>query len=240
MEEMRLQKFMAQAGVGSRRKCEEWIEAGKVTINGKRVTELGIRVKPDTDVVMFRGKKLELTEEIVTVLLNKPAGYVTTSKDQFHRPMVTELVKMPGVRLYPIGRLDYQTTGALLLTNDGDLAYRLTHPKHHMPKTYRAVMKGEVTGEDTLKLSRGVVLDDGYKTAPARARLLGPSGRNSRVELTIFEGKNHQVRRMAKAIGHPVLKLERIRIGQLGLENLKEGEYRILTRKEIEKLRRGE
>lgn len=239
MEEMRLQKFMAQAGVGSRRKCEEWIENGKVTVNGQVVTELGTRVNPEKDVVLFRGKKLETAEKLVTVLLNKPAGYVTTSKDQFNRPKVTELVKVDGVRLYPIGRLDYQTTGALLLTNDGDLAYKLTHPKHHMPKTYRAVLKGEVTGEETLKLSRGVVLDDGYKTAPARARLLGPSGRNSKVEITIYEGKNHQVRRMAKAVGHPVLKLERIRIGNLGIEGLKEGDYRILTQKEIDSLRRG-
>lgn len=239
METMRLQKFMAQAGAGSRRKCEEWILKGQVSVNGQIIEELGTRIDPKRDTVMFRGKRLKPEEERITVVLYKPEGYVTTSRDQFGRPHVTELVQIPGIRLYPVGRLDYQTTGVLLLTNDGDLAYQMTHPKHHMPKTYRAIMKGLVTEETLQKLKKGVVLDDGYKTAPAQARLLGPTGKHSRVEITVYEGKNHQVRRMAKAVGHPVLRLTRIRVGNIGLEGLKEGQYRRLSADEVNTLKKG-
>lgn len=192
---------------------------------------------PAKDQVEFRGKTIQINQKIITVMLHKPAGYVTTSHDQFGRPEVTQLVDIPDVRLYPVGRLDYQTTGLLLLTNDGDLAYQLTHPGHRVAKVYRALLRGEVTGDELRRLEKGVVLDDGYKTAKAKARLLAKAGSNSRVELTIFEGKNHQVRRMARAIGHPVLRLERIQEGPLELGNLEEGKYRILTDQEVKMLK---
>ena len=237
MEKMRLQKFMALAGCGSRRKCEEWIADGQVRVNGAVASELGIKVDPDTDTVQFRGKTVQLEEKTVTVALNKPAGYITTSKDQFGRPNVCELIDLPGVRLYPIGRLDYQTTGLLLLTNDGELAYALTHPKHHIAKVYHGILKGKVQQEDIEKLQSGVTLDDGYVTRPALAKYLGPAGSHSRVEITVYEGKNHQVRRMARAVGHPVLRLRRVAVGSVRLGGLEEGAYRVLSQKEVQTLK---
>lgn len=233
----RLQKYMAQCGCGSRRKCEEWIAAGLVKVNGQTVTELGTKVEPGRDQVEFRGKTIVMSQPSVTVMLNKPAGYVTTSRDQFGRPNVCQLVDIPGVRLYPVGRLDYQTTGLLLLTNDGDLAYHLTHPGHKVAKVYRALVKGEITGDSLQKMERGIVLEGGYKTGRARVRLLGKAGTNSRIEVTIYEGKNHQVRQMARAVGHPVLRLERVQEGNLELGDLEEGKYRILTPQEVKMLK---
>lgn len=237
MEE-RLQKYMAECGVASRRRCEEYIQQGLVKVNGATVTEMGFRVDPEKDTVEFRGKKVRMTQPMTTIMLNKPAGYVTTSHDQFGRPNVTQLVDMPGVRLYPVGRLDYQTTGLLLMTNDGDLAYHLTHPGHKVKKVYRALLSGEITLEAVRTLKKGVLLEDeNYKTAPAEVEVLSIKGGNSRVEITITEGKNHQVRRMAKAVGFPVLRLERIQEGDLRLGGLKEGSYRILSDKEIRALK---
>ncbi len=236
MEE-RLQKYMAECGVGSRRKCEEWIAGGLVKVNGETVTELGTKIDPEKDEVFFRGRVLKRTQPLTTVMLNKPAGYVTTSRDQFHRPDVTQLIDMPGVRLYPVGRLDYQTTGLLLLTNDGDLAYHLTHPGHRVEKVYRALLSGEMTRDALKTLESGVVLDDGYKTEPAKVNVLSVKGGNTKVDITISEGKNHQVRRMAAAVGFPVLRLKRIQEGSLKLGNLKEGSYRILSDAEVEKLK---
>ena len=196
------------------------------------VKELGTKVDPVKDIVEFRGKAVKAEQQIMTVMLHKPAGYVTTSHDQFGRPDVTQLVDIPGVRLYPVGRLDYQTTGLLLLTNDGDLAFQLTHPGNKVPKVYRALVRGEIKSEELHRMETGVVLDDGYKT-----RLVSRAGTNSRIEVTIYEGKNHQVRRMAKAVGHPVLRLERVAEGPLELGNLKEGEYRVLTASEVKMLK---
>lgn len=233
----RLQKYMAACGCGSRRKCEEWIAAGLVKVNGRVITELGHKVEPQQDIVEFRGKKLAAAQPLVTVMLHKPAGYVTTSHDQFGRPDVCQLVDMPGVRLYPVGRLDYQTTGLLLLTNDGALAYQLTHPGHRVPKVYHALLKGEIDSKALHQMETGIVLKDGYQTAKAKARLLSRAGSNSRVEITIYEGKNHQVRQMAKAVGHPVLRLMRVQEGELELGDLEEGKYRILTQKEVKMLK---
>ncbi len=234
----RLQKFLARSGVASRRKSEEYIALGLVSVNGETVTELGTQIDPEKDVVLFRGKKVEAPEKTVTVALYKPEGYITTSHDQFGRPDVTQLVDIPGVKLYPIGRLDYQTSGLLLLTNDGDLAYALTHPKNRVPKVYDAILKGEVVSNEIERLKKGVVLDDGYRTAPCEARLVGRVGsNNSRVEITVYEGKNHQVRRMAKSVGHPVLRLKRVSEGGIDLNGLGEGQYRVLTEKEIRKLK---
>ena len=235
---IRLQKYMAEAGIGSRRKCEEWIVRGMVQVNGSVVTELGTRVNPKKDIVFFRGKPVEPPSEMrTTVLLNKPAGYVTTSRDQFGRPDVCDLVKIPGKRLYPVGRLDYQTTGLLLLTDDGDLAYHLTHPKHHIPRVYEARVKGVPDQAAISRLERGVRLDDGYKTKPARVRILKQETDSAIIEFTLYEGKNHQVRRMAKAVGYPVLRLRRGAMGPLKLADLPEGKYRMLTEKEVVMLR---
>ena len=237
---IRLQKYMAEAGIGSRRKCEEWISKGMVQVNGRVVTELGTRVNPKEDVVSFRGKLVEPPSETrTTVLLNKPAGYVTTSRDQFGRPDVCDLVKIPGKRLYPVGRLDYQTTGLLLMTDDGDLAYHLTHPKHHIPRVYEARVKGVPDQAAISRLERGVRLDDGYKTKPARVRILKQEADSAVIEFTLYEGKNHQVRRMAKAVGYPVLRLRRVAMGPLKLADLPEGKYRMLTEKEIAMLRKA-
>ena len=237
---IRLQKYMAEAGIGSRRKCEEWISKGMVQVNGRVVTELGTRVNPKEDVVSFREKPVEPPSETrTTVLLNKPAGYVTTSRDQFGRPDVCDLVKIPGKRLYPVGRLDYQTTGLLLMTDDGDLAYHLTHPKHHIPRVYEARVKGVPDQAAISRLERGVRLDDGYKTKPARVRILKQETDSAVIEFTLYEGKNHQVRRMAKAVGYPVLRLRRVAMGPLKLADLPEGKYRMLTEKEIVMLRKA-
>ena len=237
---IRLQKYMAEAGIGSRRKCEEWISKGMVQVNGRVVTELGTLVNPKEDVVSFRGKLVEPPSETrTTVLLNKPAGYVTTSRDQFGRPDVCDLVKIPGKRLYPVGRLDYQTTGLLLMTDDGDLAYHLTHPKHHIPRVYEARVKGVPDQAAISRLERGVRLDDGYKTKPARVRILKQETDSAVIEFTLYEGKNHQVRRMAKAVGYPVLRLRRVAMGPLKLADLPEGKYRMLTEKEIAMLRKA-
>ena len=238
-ELVRLHKYMAEAGVGSRRKCEEWIAHGQVKVNGEVVMELGTKVDPDRDVVEFRGKRIQPETELVTVLLNKPAGYVTTSRDQFNRPDVCDLVKIPGLRLYPVGRLDYQTTGLLLLTNDGDLAFHLTHPKHHIPRTYEAILKGRPDSEAISRLERGVRLDDGYKTKPAKVRVIEGSENSSRVEFTLFEGKNHQVRRMARAVGHPVMRLRRVAMGTLELGDVAEGRFRRLTEEEVLALKKA-
>ncbi len=236
---IRLQKYLAHAGIGSLRTCEQYIAQGLVQVNGQTVTVMGVQIDPERDTVAFRGRTVRGAEAKVTILLNKPEGYVTTSRDQFGRPSVLDLIDLPGVRLYPVGRLDYQTTGLLLLTNDGDLTHQLTHPRHHVAKTYEALLQGEVRGEEIRQLEKGVILDDGYRTKPAKARLIGPKGRNSLILLTIFEGKNHQVRRMAKAIRHPVLHLKRVQIADLSIGTLKEGSWRKLTEKEVQDLKRA-
>lgn len=235
--ELRLQKYLAEAGIGSRRKCEEWIVKGEVRVNGQTVRELGSKIDPEKDRVEFRGKTVRPAQETVTVMLHKPAGYVTTARDQFGRPDVCSLVQLPGLRLYPVGRLDYQTTGLLLLTNDGELAFHLTHPKHHISRTYEAIVKGKPDSEVISRLERGVRLDDGYKTKPARIRVLEAGADSSRLEFVLYEGKNHQVRRMARSVGHPVLRLKRSGIGSLRLDGLPEGKYRKLTEKEIQMLK---
>lgn len=236
MEE-RLQKFLASCGIASRRRCEELIRQGEVSVNGQVVTEMGQKIDPDKDQVTFRGQVVSKEQPSVTVMINKPAGYVTTAHDQFARPCVTDLVDMPGLRLYPVGRLDYQTTGLLLLTNDGDLTNYLTHPGHHIPKTYEARLKGAIGNNELEQLRSGVLLDDGYRTSPARVELVSKDKESSRIRITIYEGKNHQVRRMAKAVGFPVLKLKRIQEGPLTLGSLKEGQYRILSEREIQSLK---
>lgn len=230
----RLQKVIAASGVCSRRKAEELIKQGKVIVNGKIVNELGTKVSY-SDTIEINGKNIN-QEEKEYILLNKPRGVVTTTNDEHKRKTVLDLVETDK-RLYPIGRLDYDTTGALILTNDGELANLLTHPKSHVNKTYVAKVKGLVNKSDILALRSGVKID-GYKTSPAGVRIISYDKKTdtSIVELTIHEGKNHQVKNMFNAINHEVLKLKREKIAFLNLKGLKSGEYRYLNIKEVKKL----
>lgn len=230
----RLQKVIANSGVCSRRKAEELITQGKVRVNGKIIRELGTKVSY-ADTVEVDGKNIN-QEEKEYILLNKPRGVVTTTNDEHKRKTVLDLIETDK-RIYPIGRLDYDTTGALILTNDGELANLLTHPKSHVNKTYVAKVKGLVNKNDILMLRGGVKIDN-YKTAPAGARIISYDKKTdtSIVELTIHEGKNHQVKNMFAAINHEVLKLKREKISFLTLKGLKSGEYRYLNIKEVKKL----
>ena len=237
MEEIRLQKYMAECGVASRRKCEELIIQGKVKVNGKIVTELGTKINPNKDEVVFNEKTLKHEDdEKVYILLNKPIGYVTTVKDQFSRDTVLDLIKT-NKRVVPVGRLDMYTSGAIILTNDGEFVYKVTHPKHEIDKTYNVTVKGIVTKEDIENLQKGVVIDENYTTKEANARILKIDKEKdiSRIEIKIHEGKNRQVRKMCEAIGTRVLALHRCKIGNIDVKSLKLGEWRYLSKKEVEK-----
>ena len=236
--EMRLQRFLAQAGVASRRKAEELIVAGRVKVNGQVVTELGSKVNPDEDKVVLGGKRL-LAERALYVMLNKPRGYVTTLSDPEGRPTVMAFLKRSGARLFPVGRLDFNTEGLLLCTNDGDLAHALMHPKHEVRKTYHVKLQGLVAGNVVTSWQRGVTLDDGDVTAPADVAILGTTGKNTWLEVSIHEGKNRQIHRTAEALGFNVLKLTRVGYGGLSLGDLRLGTTRELTRDEVDKLRRA-
>lgn len=233
----RLQKYLAHAGVASRRTCEELIQQGKVKVNGIVIREMGVKIDPEKDKVEVAGKTVKDEEEKVYLLLNKPKGYVTTLRDPQKRPKVIDLLKDVKVRVYPVGRLDYDTEGLLLLTNDGDITYKLTHPKHEIGKTYLVLVKG-VPDQDKLKrFQKGLRLADGL-TAPAKVKLLKKQGGNTLLEIIIYEGRNRQIRRMCETIGHPVLELKRASMGFLQLEGLETGKYRYLTKTEITKLKK--
>jgi len=232
----RLQKIMAQAGVASRRRCEEMIASGMVKVNGRVITKLGTRVDPARDKIQLGGETLFLSPRKYYILMNKPRGYVTTLSDEKGRKKVTDLLKGVTTRVYPVGRLDYDSEGLLLLTNDGDLTYALTHPKHHVPKTYLVRVSGAPTPDKLEQMAGGLVLDDG-PTAPAGVRLIGEQEGKALLEITIFEGRNRQVRRMCEYIGHPVLRLQRIRFANLSIEGLRPGQYRHLTGDELKRLK---
>ena len=230
----RLQKVIAASGVCSRRKAEELIKQGKVIVNGQIVRELGTKVSY-ADTIVVNGKNIN-QEEKEYILLNKPRGVVTTTNDEHERKTVLDLIDTDK-RLYPVGRLDYDTTGALILTNDGELANLLTHPKSHVNKTYVAKVKGLVNKKDILSLRSGIKIDN-YRTSPAGARIINYDKKTdtSIVEITIHEGKNHQIKNMFTAINHDVLKLKREKISFLNLKGLRSGEYRYLNIKEVKKL----
>lgn len=236
MEEIRLQKYMAESGIASRRKCEEYILQGKVKVNGEVVTELGTKVTPSKDVVEFEGKNIKVEEKHVYILLNKPIGYVTTTKDQFGRDDVLDLVKIKE-RIVPVGRLDMYTSGALILTNDGDFVYKVTHPKHEINKTYTVTLKGIITKEEVEKLQKGVDIGD-YVTKPAKVKILKTDEEKqiSRLEIVIHEGKNRQVRRMCEAVDRKVLALHRTKIGHISVKDIPLGKWRFLRKEEIQKL----
>jgi 23S rRNA pseudouridine2605 synthase len=229
---MRLAKYLAHAGVASRRAAEAVIAAGRVSVDGEVVADPA-RDVDERSRVSVDGRAIGGAEARLTYLLHKPVGVVSTARDTHGRRTVLDLVPTPGKRLYPVGRLDADSSGLILLSNDGELTERLTHPRHEVPKTYRALLGGAPVSRDALsRLRTGVELDDG-PTARAKARLLGPR----ELELTIHEGRNRQVRRMCAAVGHPVLELTRVRFGPLTLDGLAEGEHRRLREHELELLR---
>ena len=233
MEEVRLQKFLANSGVCSRRAAEQLIVDGKVKVNGKVVTELGTKINSDKDVVEYNGDIIKATDEFVYILLNKPIGYVTTVKEQFGRPTVLDLIKNVKYRVVPVGRLDMYTSGALILTNDGEFINRITHPKNEINKTYNATVRGIVTKEDVEKLENGVEIED-YISGKAIVKILKTDEQKniSRLQITIHEGKNREVRKMCEAIGKNVVALHRAKIGNLDVKDLEIGEWRYLQKEE--------
>lgn len=237
--EQRLQKLIAAAGIASRRHAEELITSGKVTINGQVVKELGTKADPDKDHIKVNGKLINpqlKAREKVYVLLNKPRGYLSSLSDLEGRPIVTELLPPSLGKLHPVGRLDFNTEGLLILTNDGDLTNFVTAARNRVEKVYEAKVKGVPTEVAVSRLRRGVTFDDGTKTAPAKIELLQETGNNAWYEVKLHQGRNQQVRRMFDMIGHSVVKLRRVRIGSLTDEGLKPGYWRYLTPAEVSRL----
>jgi pseudouridine synthase len=235
--EMRLNKFLAHAGVCSRREADRWIAEGRVSVNGRVVLELGEKIDASRDKVAANGQPVRGVEERqVYVLLNKPAGLVVSVKDPFGRPTVMDLLKLVPVRVYPVGRLDLDTEGALLLTNDGDLALRLTHPRYGVAKTYEARVEGDPRPEDLEKVRHGIFLE-GRKTAPARVDVLRRSHRHTTLRVEIHEGRKREIRKLFEAVGYPVDRLVRIDFAGLTLDELKPGAWRYLRAAEVKRLK---
>ena len=244
MSAIRLQKILSAAGVASRRTAETLIEQGRVTVNGKVVTELGTRAEPSIDEIKVDGRRLPRAKANQYILLNKPRGYITSRSDPKHRPTVIDLLAKGGVHgyIYPVGRLDYDSEGLLLLTSDGELAARLTHPRHGVAREYEVRVRGVPDRHALDRLARGVTID-GRRTATAEVRLGrvydAESGPQGILSLVIHEGRNRQVRKMLDAIGHPVVQLRRVRIGPIADDRLKLGQFRSLTSGEIAALKKG-
>ena len=235
----RLQKLIAAAGIASRRHAEQLITAGEVTVNGKVITELGSKADPDTDHIKVRGKLINTSierREKVYVLLNKPKGYLSSVSDPEGRPTIVELLPQSLGRLYPVGRLDFNTDGLLLLTNDGDFTNFITSARNKVEKIYEAKVKGLPEEKAIERLRRGVTLDDGARTAPAKIRRVGETEHNAWYEIVLHEGKNQQIRRMFDLIGHSVIKLRRSQIGSLRDDTLKPKHWRKLSRDEVKLL----
>ncbi len=232
---VRLQKFLAQCGISSRRKAEEYIAAGRVSIDGKIVKEMGTSIIPGQVRVTCDGKPVVAREQLVYYLLNKPKGYVTTLSDPQGRPIVTSLIKKINARLFPVGRLDLDTEGALILTNDGNLAQKIQHPSHATDKTYQALVKGCPSKEKITLLEKGIILEE-KKTSPAKVSIIAKKGRNCLMQIIIHEGRKRQVRKMFDYIGCPVLHLKRTAYGKLTLGQLPIGGYRQLNPSELKKI----
>ena len=235
-EDIRLQKYLANQGICSRRKAEEYILQGQVKVNGEVVCELGTKINPNKDEVIFKGNRVGNVDKKVYILLNKPIGYVTTTRDQFGRDTVLDLVHVKE-KILPVGRLDMYTSGALILTNDGEFIYKVTHPKYEIEKTYNVTVKGIVTKEEIKQLEDGVKIED-YTSGKAKVKILKIDKENdiSRIEITIHEGKNRELRKMCNGIGRKVLALHRSKIENIDVKSLKLGEWRYLTNKEISSL----
>ncbi|HEY5627714.1 MAG TPA: pseudouridine synthase [Nitrospira sp.] len=233
---MRLQKLIAGTGLASRRKAEVLIATGRVTVNGKVVKELGTKVDPAKDHVKVDGKHLSSPEPFVYLILNKPKNVMSTLDDPGGRTTVKDYLHGISLRVFPVGRLDFDSEGLMLMTNNGDLAQALLHPRYHVPKTYLIKVKGVLTDEEIRTLEQGVKLEDGM-TSPATVKKIRKAEANSWVEITIREGRKHQVKRMLESVGHPVIKLTRVKMGPLSLGNLESGEFRFLTDREANALR---
>lgn len=231
----RLQKLISQAGIASRRASEELILNGQVTVNNVVITELGSKADPACDIIAVDNKQLLFTGRQIYILLNKPTGYITALKDMQGRPLVTDLLKTVAERVYPVGRLDYNTEGLLLLTNDGEWANRLMHPRHEVEKEYHVRVRGKVIDQQIKRIAAGVELEEG-KTAPAMVRIIKSTDLNDWISITIHEGRNRQVRRMCEAVSLSVVRLKRVRYGNLALGNLKPGEFRFLNDAEVKSL----
>lgn len=231
---MRLQKYLANCGVASRRMAEKYIQEGLVTINGKITTELGTQINPSTDIIICMGKKITMLQNHKYIILNKPIGYITSTTDPFDRKTVLDLVNIKE-RIYPIGRLDSDTSGLLLLTSDGELAYKLTHPKHNITKTYIAKVRGIPNKKSLEKFAKGLKIDD-YITSKAKIKIIKVLENASLCEIIIHEGKNRQVRKMCSAIGHDVLTLKRVALAHITLDELELGKWRNLTKCELDSL----
>lgn len=238
MEKIRLQKFLANAGICSRRKAEEYILEGKVKVNGEIVYELGMKIDLDQDEIIFDNNVVKLESNKVYILLNKPIGYVTTVKEQFGRAAVTDLVKGVKEKVLPVGRLDMYTSGAIILTNDGDFIYRVTHPKYEVEKTYQVTVRGIVTDDEIERLKNGVRIDN-YISGKAKVKVLKIDQEKniSRIKITIHEGKNREVRKMCEAIGKNVIALHRSKIESIDVKNLALGEWRYLKDEEVLRLK---
>lgn len=234
--DVRLQKAIADSGLASRRKAEEMILQGRVTVNGRAVREMGLKIDPARDHVKVDGRHIRPVPPEVYVMLNKPKGCVSSLSDPEGRPTVADLLGRVKVRVFPVGRLDFDSEGLMLLTNNGTMAQALLHPRYHVPKTYLIKVKGVLSEEEIRQLERGVDLDDG-RTAPATVKKIRKVEQNSWVEITIHEGRKHQVKRMVESVGHLVLKLTRVRFGPLTLGSLPAGEFRYLTDREANALR---
>ncbi len=234
----RLQKILSKAGLASRRHAEKLIVEGRVEVNGVVVTSLGFRADPCEDHIRVDGKPISASGPRVYLILNKPRGCVTTLNDPLERPTIRDYLHGERRRVYPVGRLDFDSEGLLILTNDGELHHRLTHPRYGIPRTYLVKVKGVPDPGEIEKIRVGIPLDDGV-TLPARVRLVKKLKRNSWMKISVYEGRNRLIKRMCDAISHPVIRLKRIRYGPLALGDLKSGEYRYLTPGEIEKLRGG-
>jgi pseudouridine synthase len=244
MPPLRLQKILSTAGIASRRAAEDYIVQGRVSVNGQTVTELGSKADPDTDDIRVDGRRIKTARRRLYILMYKPRGYITSRSDPQRRPTVIDLLNKGGVRdyVYPVGRLDYESEGLLLLTSDGDLAARLTHPSHGIAREYQARVRGVPDRHAMERLARGIVID-GRKTAPADVELQqvteGSDGDQATLSIVIREGRNRQVRKMCEAIGHPVLRLRRVRIGPIADQHIRPGEFRELDAREIAALKKA-
>ena len=234
--QIRLNKFLSQAGVGSRREVDRMIEQGMIRVNSKVITQLGYKIDDEKDRVEVGQRRVKKGEGLVYLMLNKPQGYLVTVKDPFQRPTVMKLLPRLKKRIFPVGRLDYDSEGLLLLTNDGELALRLTHPRYEARKTYLVKVKGDPEPSKLAILEKGIYLDR-KKTAPARIKRLRPTSKSTLLGVEIHEGQKRELRRMFQAIGYEVVRLKRIGFGGLKLGSLKRGEWRFLTPKEIEMLK---
>ena len=235
MTAIRLHKYLAQCGIASRRKAEQLIAEGLISVDGRVVRELGTSIVPGQNLVRYNGTPVREEEHLVYYLLNKPKGYVTTLSDPQQRPIVTSLIRDCQARLFPVGRLDLDTEGALILTNDGDLAQRIQHPSNETRKTYEALVSGRPAPDSIAQLERGILLEEKL-TAPAKLAVLASKGTNTLIRITLHEGRKRQVKKMFSAIGHPVLSLRRVAYGKLGLGNLPVGDYRRLYPPDLKKI----